>query len=141
MGELYASRILANSTFTNSAGFSKSGGEEFDVSKYSQPALGRYGNTNKSPERTPYFTNFDASFGKKTQVWEGQTLLVRADIFNLGSTWHNGGIGSPTQSSTLLFPDATLTDSKFGSIYPNQQFGSLSQFNPRVIQLTAQYTF
>lgn len=135
------SRITANSTYQNAPGFSSSDGEEFDVSKYSAPALGRYGNTNKSPETTPYFTNFDASFGKSTHIWEGQTLLVRADIFNLGSTWHNNGIGSITQQNGLLFPDATLTDTRFGSLFPNPQYGKLSLFNPRVIQLTAQYTF
>jgi hypothetical protein len=135
----YASRILANSTFQNTAGFHSSEGQAFDTSKYSAPELGRYGNTNKSPERTPYFTNFDASFGKRTQIWEGHTLLVRGDIFNLGSTWHNNGIGAP-HGSAFLFPDATLTDATFGAL-GNPTYGHVSLFNPRVIQLTAQYTF
>jgi hypothetical protein len=133
MGEFYASRIQANSTFQNSSGFKKTLGENFDTSKYSTPPLGRYGNTNKSPERTPYYTNFDASFGKTTHLWERQALLIRADIFNLGSTWHN-------DNNNLLFPDATVTDSNFGSLV-NANYGSVSLFNPRYIQLTAQYSF
>jgi hypothetical protein len=124
MGEYYASRILANSTFHNSAGFHKSLSEAFDVSKYSSPELGRYGNTNKSPERTPYYTNLDASFGKTTTVWREQTLMVRADIFNLGSTWHS--------NTGKLFPNTNLGSSTFGT---------LSLWTPRTIQLTAQYTF
>ncbi len=133
MGEYYASRILANSTYQNASGFSKTLAQNFDTSKYSTPALGTYGNTNKSPERTPYFTNFDASFGKTTHIGERQTLLIRADIFNLGSTWHN-------DNNNLLFPDATVTDSNFGSLV-NANYGSVSLFNPRFIQLSAQFSF
>jgi Carboxypeptidase regulatory-like domain len=133
MGEYYASRILANSTYQNSAGFNKTLGENFDISKYSTPPLGRYGNTNKSPERTPYFENFDASFGKTTHIGERQALLIRAEIFNLGSTWHN-------DNNNLLFPDATVTDSNFGSLI-NPSYGAVSLWNPRTLQLTAQYSF
>jgi hypothetical protein len=133
MGEYYASRIQANSTYQNAAGFSKTLGENFDVSKYSTPPLGRYGNTNKSPERTPYFTNLDASFGKTTHIAERQALLIRAEVFNLGSTWHNN-------NNNLLFPDATVTDSNFGSLI-NASYGSVSLWNPRTLQLTAQYSF
>ena len=135
MGELYASRILANSTFQNSSGFQKSLSENFDTSKYSTPPLGRYGNTNKSPERTPYFEDFDASFGKTTHLWESQSLTIRADMFNLGSTWHSTLVGND-----LLFPDATVTDSNFGSLV-KANYGAVSLFNPRYIQLSAQYTF
>jgi hypothetical protein len=132
MAEYYASRILANSTYQNSPGFHKSLSEEFDITKYSTPALGRYGNTNKSPERTPYYTNFDASFGKTTRVWHNQSLMVRADIFNLGSTWHS--------NAGALFPNTSLGSSNFGSLIdPN--YGAVSLFNPRKIQLTGQYTF
>jgi hypothetical protein len=132
MSENFASKILANSTYQNSPGFHKSLSETFDTSKYSTPELGRYGNTNKSPERTPYFTNLDASFGKTTNVWREQSLMVRADIFNLGSTWHS--------SSSKLFPNTNLGSSSFGSLIdPN--VGAVSLWNPRTIQLTAQYTF
>jgi hypothetical protein len=133
MGEYYASRILANSTYQNASGFNKTLAQNFDTSKYSTPALGTYGNTNKSPERTPYFTNFDASFGKTTHIGERQAVLIRADIFNLGSTWHN-------DNNNLLFPDATVTDSNFGSLV-NANYGSVSLFNPRFIQLSAQFSF
>jgi hypothetical protein len=132
MGEYYASRIMANSTYQNSSGFSKSLSENFDTSKYSTPPLGRYGNTNKSPERTPFYTNLDASFGKTTHLWERQALLIRAEIFNLGSTWHS--------NTGLLFPDSTVTDSNFGSLV-NPSYSSVSLWNPRLLQLTAQYSF
>jgi len=135
MGEFYTGRFLANSTFQNSAGFKKSLSQNFDTSKYSTPPLGRYGNTNKSPERTPYLSNFDANFGKDTHVGERASLLIRVDIFNLGSTWHSTFAGND-----LLFPDSTVTDSNFGSLV-NPNFGSVSLFNPRDIQLTAQFSF
>ncbi len=132
MSEYYGGKILANSTYHNSSGFHKSLSEAFDISKYSSPALGRYGNTNKSPERTPYYTNLDASFGKTTTVWREQTLMVRADIFNLGSTWHS--------NTGKLFPNTNLGSSTFGTLIdPN--YGAVSLWTPRTIQLTAQYTF
>jgi hypothetical protein len=131
-GEYYASRILANSTYQNSPGFHKSLTKAFDTTKYSTPELGRYGNTNKSPERTPYYTNLDASFGKNTHIGENQSLMIRADIFNLGSTWHS--------NTYNLFPNTSLGSSNFGSLIdPN--YGAVSLFNPRKIQLTAQFSF
>lgn len=132
MSENYASKILANSTFHNSAGFHRSLSEWFDTSKYSSPEPGRYGNTNKSPERTPFYTNLDASFGKTTNLWEKQSLMVRADIFNLGSTWHS--------NSSALFPNTSMGSSSFGTLI-DANYGSVSLFTPRTIQLTAQYTF
>jgi hypothetical protein len=132
MGEYYASRIQANSTYRNSSGFKKTLGAYFDTSKYSTPALGRYGNTNKSPERTPYFTNLDASFGKTTHVTEHQSLLIRAEYFNLSSTWHS--------STSLIFPDSTVTDTNFGSLI-QPTYGNASLWNGHTLQLTGQYTF
>ena len=135
MGEFYTGRFLANSTYQNSAGFQRSVLENFDTSKYSTPPLGRYGNTNKSPERTPYLSNLDASFGKTTHLWESQSLTIRADVFNLGSTWHSIAVGND-----FLFPDSTVTDSNFGAL-GNPTYGAVSLWNPRIVQLTAQYNF
>ena len=58
--------------------------------------------------------------------------MIRADIFDLGSTWHS--------DTGLMFPDATVTDSNFGSLV-NTTYGSVSLWNPRVLQLTFQYSF
>jgi hypothetical protein len=132
MGEFYAGRINANSTFQNTAGFKRTLTTYFDTSKYSTPPLGRYGNTNKSPERTPFFTNLDASFGKNTHIGERQSLLIRADYFNMGSTWHS--------STSLLFPSATVTNSNFGSLI-NANYGNVSLWNPHTLQLTGQFSF
>jgi hypothetical protein len=133
MGEYYASRINANSTFHNRSGFKSSLSQYFDITKYSTPALGRYGNTNKSPERTPYIQNFDVNFGKSTSFGEQRSLLIRADIFNLGGTWHSPNSG-------LLFPSATVTNSNFGSLI-NTTYGNISLWNPHTLQLTGQITF
>ncbi len=128
----WAFRILANSTYQNSSGFSKSLTEWFDTSKYSAPPLGRYGNTNKSPERTPYYTNLDASFGKTTHFTEHQALMLRADIFNLGSNWHS--------NVNELDPDTTVGDPHFGSLV-NTTYGAVSLYTPYTMQITAQYSF
>jgi hypothetical protein len=132
MGEYYGSRILANSTFQNAPGFKPTLGKYFDPTKYSTPALGRYGNTNKSPERGPYFTNLDASFGKTSRLGGSRNLITRVEIFNLGSTWHS--------NPGKLFPDSTVTDTNFGSLI-NPTYGNISLWNPHIVQLTAQFNF
>jgi hypothetical protein len=132
MGLFYAGRILANSTFQKTPGFKKTLRNYFDTSKYSTPPLGRYGNTNKSPERGPYFTNLDAAFGKTTHFGGSRSLITRAEFFNLGSTWHS--------SVGKLFPDSTVTDSTFGTLI-TPIYGNLSLWNPRLLQLTAQFNF
>ena len=132
MAEFYTGRFLANTTGQNSSGFKKTLGQNFDTSKYSTPPLGRYGNSNKSPERTPYYTNLDASFGKTTPLGDRMSLMLRADVFNLGSTWHS--------NTGLLFPDSTVTDSNFGSLV-NPSYGPVSLWNPRTLQLTGQLNF
>ena len=132
MAEYYTGRFLANSTYQVSPNFKRSLSHWFDTSEYSTPALGRYGNTNKSPERTPFFTKMDVTFGKTTSLPGHTDLLIRAEIFNLGSTWHS--------NEGKLFPDSTVTDSNFGSLV-NPTYGAISLWNPRTLQLTAQYTF
>lgn len=138
MGEYYGGRINANSTFQNSSGFKRTLKEYFDTSKYSAPPLGRYGNTNKSPERTPYIENFDANFGKNTHIAESVNLLIRADVFNLGGNWHSPY--SPTGQNGSMFPQGNLTSSNFGQLI-NPNYGNVSLWNPHVLQLTGQITF
>ncbi len=138
MAEYYGGRINANSTFQNKSNFKRTLTEYFDVSKYSSPPLGRYGNTNKSPEITPYIENFDANFGKNTHIAEKLNLLIRADIFNLGGTWHSPY--SPTGQNGNMFPQGNITASNFGQLI-NTNYGNVSLWNPHVLQLTGQFTF
>jgi len=133
MGEDYAGRILADSTYATPPHFKSTLKQSFYTAKYSTPPLGRYGNTNKSPERTPYIENLDASFGKTTNFEGGTSLMLRVEFFNLGSSWHSPNSG-------LLFPDSTVTDSNFGSLI-NPTYGNVSLWNPRKMQLTGQFTF
>jgi hypothetical protein len=134
MGEYYAGRINANSTFQNSSNFHRTLTQYFDTSKYSNPELGRYGDTNKSPERGPYIQNFDANFGKLTHFGDTESLLIRADVFNLGGTWHSPNSGD-------LFPSSNVSAGNFGSLIPNQTIGNISLWSPHTLQLTAQINF
>ncbi|MFP5228826.1 MAG: carboxypeptidase regulatory-like domain-containing protein [Acidobacteriota bacterium] len=137
MAEFYGGRFNANSTFKTTPHFKRTLTQYFDTSKYSNPALGRYGNTNKSPERGPYVENLDANLGKTTHITESTALLIRADVFNFGGNWH-----SPTSGGNL-FPSANIGNSNFGSLIPggDAQYGNISLWNPHVLQLTAQLTF
>jgi hypothetical protein len=134
MGEYYAGRINADSTFETHANFHKTLTEFFDTSKYSNPELGRYGNTNKSPERGPYIQNLDANFGKITHFGDTESLLIRADVFNLGGTWHSPNSGD-------LFPSSNVAAGNFGSLIPSQNYGNISLWSPHTLQLTAQINF
>lgn len=138
MAEFYGGRINANSTYHTRSGFKRTLTEYFDTTKYSSPPLGRYGNTNKSVERTPYIENLDASFGKNTHLTERVNLLIRADIFNFGGTWHSPY--SPTGQNGNMFPQGNLTASNFGQLI-NTNYGNVSLWNPHVLQLTGQITF
>jgi hypothetical protein len=128
-------RYVANSTFHTTPGFKGSNTEWFDTSKYSRPELGTYGNSGKAPERTPYFTNFDASFGKVFKITDSQQVKFRAEIFNFGSTWHS--------SAQLLEPDSNVTDPNFGSLLTSTStaIGDNNLFSPHRIQLGLQYNF
>ena len=139
MGEYYTGRFNADSTYHTRPGFKSTLTEYFDTSKYSTPPLGRYGNTNKSPERTPYIENFDANFGKTTHITERTSLLLRADYFNLFGSWHSPT--GPQGTAGLMFPSATVTNSNFGSLLQNEQVGNVSMWNPHILQLTGQFTF
>jgi hypothetical protein len=132
-GNSTPSRIRPN--YTPSGTFTKSTlTHSFDTAGFSAPPAGRYGNTSRGFLRTPYYQDFDASFGKIFPIHETQQLQYRAEIFNLGSTWHS--------SAGLLRPDATLTDASFGSLYSaNPAIGHANLFNPRIIQMGLQYTF
>jgi hypothetical protein len=132
-GNSTPSRIRPNyqrsGTFTNSTLT-----HYFDTAGFTAPPAGRYGDTSRGFLRTPHFQDFDASFGKIFQVKEHQQLQYRAEIFNLGSTWHS--------SASLLAPDTTLSDANFGSFFSaNPAIGQANLFNPRIIQMGLQYTF
>lgn len=130
----WAGRVRADYSGVHTTGFHSTLGQYFDTTQYEQPALGRYGNVSKGSVRTPYYTNFDASFGKTFAITERQKLLYRAEIFNLGSTWHN--------NSGYLFPDSNVASSTFGSLlHSNPQIGNANLANPRIIQMGLQYTF
>ena len=134
MGEIYGGRFNANSTYQNNASFKRTLTKYFDTSKYSNPVLGRYGNTNKSPERTPYIENFDVNFGKTTHLTESTSLLIRVDDFNMNGTWH-----APAQG--MMFPSSNVSNGNFGSLIPNATAGNVSLWNPHTLQLTGQITF
>jgi hypothetical protein len=132
MAQNYASRIRGNSTYQTTSGFKPSLTEWFDISKYSTPLAGRYGNTNKSPERGPYYTNWDTSFGKTSHIGEQRTIVIRADFYNTASTWH----------SAAQFPSANLSSATFGSFEATPKYGPLQiTWAPRVLQLSARFNF
>jgi Carboxypeptidase regulatory-like domain len=129
----WQSRYRANYAPTSTAGFHSTLTQFFNTAAFSTPQLGRYGNSGKGLERTSYFTNFDASAGKVIGITDRQQLQIRVEAFNLTSTWH--------ANTGLLFPDSTVTDSNFGSLYSNSQLGHANLFNPYAFQIGAQYTF
>ena len=132
MAIAYGGRFLANSTYRKTPGFKSTLSHYFDTGKYSNPTLGTYGNTNKSPEISPYMTNWDLSVGKTTTTFEGQSLLIRAEYFNVMSTWHYNPMN--------FCCNTNVSSSSFGTMI-DPSLGNVSLFSPYTLQLTAQYTF
>ncbi|WP_420237025.1 carboxypeptidase-like regulatory domain-containing protein [Telmatobacter bradus] len=134
-----SSRYLANYSGTSTSGFKRTPNSWADPAKYSTPSLGTYGNTNKSPERGPYFTNLDLSLSKSTKIAKTQNLRIRMEIFNATSTWHSSTYQIIPSSATA----GGTTLGTLGNYDPTvgvaSMLGSLPTY--RTIQMGLQYTF
>jgi hypothetical protein len=134
------SRYRPNQSGSAETGFTRSYTEWFNTSVFSLAPLGTYGNAGKGELRGPYYEDLDLSFAKVFSLTERQHLQVRFEMFNAGSTWHQGA----------WFPDTGVTDSTFGSLVPKQgnndavspsAWAHDNLWRPHTIQLSAVYSF
>jgi outer membrane receptor protein involved in Fe transport len=100
------------------------------------------GNTPRNFLRGPGFAQVDLSIFKNTELWEGKSLQLRMDIFNLFNTANfadpSGGL-APGSTPNSLQPTAFFGRSV--STVGNQLGGLLGFGGPRQIQLSARFNF
>jgi hypothetical protein len=135
-GNPFANRLRANISAPN-AGFHKSLTEWYDISRYSVPALGTFGNQSRNTIRIPMTRQANISFLKDISLFERHKFEYRLDIFNFLSSWHTGG----------RFPVDTVgpASTSFGSILPlTAPFNAMGErvlWTSRTIQMALTYRF
>lgn len=90
-------------------------------SNFPLPAFGQEGNEKYDQFQSPGFAQVDAALLKNTHIAKTTNLQLRLDVFNLFNRVNLNGV------------DANLPDGTFGK--------SIAQFNPRWMQVAANFTF
>lgn len=139
-----ADRIRVNITKNPNSGFRQSLLEWFDVSAVSAPISGTYGNLGRNTLRGTSQRVGDISFMKDISITDrGVKLQYRLDIFNfLSSIYASSHIPYLDLSSSA--PNCTRAikgTCYFGSMIPENGFGTLNWWNPRVMQMALKLTW
>jgi hypothetical protein len=130
-----ASQILSAGSLSSRVGNGLNGGSGYFVPSASvfcgMPTVGQvngtggasgFGNAGFGTVLGPGQNNWDVSLSKTTTIRENQTLVFRAEFFNL---WNHPQFG---------IPDTAASDGTFGQI-------TSTSVNPRVIQFALKYAF
>jgi hypothetical protein len=115
----------------------------FNTAAFAAPVAGTFGDSGRDILRAPGQRTADLSFGKVFKITDRHQLQYRLEIFNFLSSWHTGQV----------IPDNSVVDSPancapgpsgtcfFGSLVPLNGLGALNLWNPRIIQMSAIYSF
>ncbi len=102
----------------------RDGQAAFNTALFSLPALGQTGTAARRIFYGPGIENFDMALQKTIRVSEGESLLLRAEAFN---------IFNHAQFYGAAAVNGNISSSEFGQI--------TSSAPPRLIQLAAKFTF
>jgi hypothetical protein len=96
----------------------------FNRTAFSNPAQGIYGNTARGQFRGPGFFTFDTSLVKNTQLHEGVSLQLRAEMFNLFNHVNlaNPSVSNPVGSATFGRSTNTRNNGSAPGIGPGEPF-------------------
>jgi len=122
----------------------------FNPAAYVIGAGNQYGDVGRNSIRQPYFMRGDITLSKIFPITESKAFEYRLEIFNVFSLWHSninggpnggGGIQGNLQATTF----GSLVGYNYGSsnnLLPESEQSGLRQlWNPRIIQMTAKFTF
>ena len=122
----------------------------FNPAAYAIGPGNQYGDVGRNSIRQPYFMRGDITLSKIFPITESKNFEYRLEIFNVFSLWHSninggpnggGGIQGNIQAATF----GSLVGYNYGSdgnLLPESQQSGLRQlWNPRIIQMTAKFTF
>ncbi|WP_035348117.1 TonB-dependent receptor [Edaphobacter aggregans] len=90
----------------------------FNVASFTAPAAGNFGTTRRNAFRGPGFATVDASLVKNTQIHEGVSLQLRAEMFNI---FNRTNLANPTTS---------LSSSSFGQVATTRNNGGAPGIGP-----------
>jgi hypothetical protein len=122
----------------------------FNPAAYAEAAGNTFGDVGRNSIRQPYFMRGDITLAKNFPITERQNFQYRLEIFNVFSLWHSNINGGPNGGGGIQGNQRSGT---FGSLVPidhdalgnplpeNLQSGFRRLWNPRIIQMTAKYTF
>lgn len=123
----------------------------FNPAAYAQAAGNQYGDTGRNSIRQPYFMRGDITLSKNFPITETKVFQYRLEIFNVFSLWHSNINGGPNGGGGI---QGNQHASNFGSLVgynydptgtfllpESQQSGLRQLWNPRIIQMTAKFTF
>jgi hypothetical protein len=121
----------------------------FNPAAYASPAGNQYGDVTRNSIRQPYFMRGDITLSKSFRITERQSFQYRLEIFNVFSLWHSNINGGPNggggiQGNQLSGNFGSLVGYNFlnDKLLPESEQSGLRQlWNPRIIQMTAKYTF
>jgi hypothetical protein len=114
---------------------------QFNRAAFTIPPAGVFGNAGRNLLRGPGFAQVDFSVLKNTQLWEGKSLQLRVDIFNL---FNKANFADPSGGLVNTDVETLRQICGFGqscSTVGNQLGGLLGSGGPRQIQLSARFTF
>jgi hypothetical protein len=123
---------------------------EFNPAAFAIAPGNQYGDVGRNSIRQPYFMRGDIALAKDFPITERQSFQYRFEIFNVFSLWHSNINGGPNGGGGI---QGNIQSSFFGSLVPfdtdssgkllpeNEQSGFRHLWNPRIIQMTAKYTF
>lgn len=96
----------------------------FNRAAFVNPAQGSYGNTARNQFRGPGFFTFDTSVVKNTQIREGVSLQLRAEMFNIFNHINlaNPSVSNPVGSATFGRSTNTRNNSSQPGIGPGEPF-------------------
>jgi len=123
---------LGNSYGTGACGSSAPCVDYLNVSNFSQPTVGSFGNAGKGSLRWPGFFNWDMGLSRDIKIKESSSVQFRAEFFNIFNRVNfrdsnNSGFSNTVEGLT------TLNSRTFGTLR--------SAFDPRIGQLALKIFF
>jgi hypothetical protein len=91
----------------------KAGTPWFDVTQFSAPAAGTFGNVGRNILTGPDLVNLDFSLFRKFKFTERVGFELRGEVFNLTNTPHFNNPGTTYGSSTFGVVSSAVNDSRF----------------------------
>ncbi len=121
-------------SYIENGGYNNGGTSCIDVTAFSVPAPGTYGDSRRNSIHGPGYSNVNFSIFKNFNIWENLKFQFRAEAGNL---FNHPSAGNPnSEIETTFDPANPVSSSNFGSVTTTSAF-----YSPRSIQLAGKLVF